>query len=107
MLVCSFSYELQTLFAESLKTVRRAPRLKCSSTKDFGSGFSDDRGGTFNLVGTFHTARTRHDSDSVSTYLDASKPNDSALRLEMPACQFVRRDNPMAFLDALHHLEVS
>ena len=65
-----------------------------------------DLGHFFDLLAAFDAARTRHGDHVRAADFDLADFYDGALRLEMAARQLIGRDDAMAFLDALHRLEI-
>ena len=57
------------------------------------------------LVAVLDAARTRHYDHPVAANLDIADLDYGTAGLEVPACQLVWRDNPVAFLDAFHGFE--
>ncbi len=106
MAVGGLTHHPQAFFAQALETVGRRPRLKSAATDNFGPAARHYFRRLFNLVAILDAARTGHHDHLIAAYFDAVYFNDGPAGPEMTACQFVRRYDAVAFLDAIHHLKL-
>src|SRR5580704_15950244 len=106
MPVRRLSQHAQAFFAQPLETVWRRTRLKSPAADYLRAPARNDFRGLFNLIAIFHAARASHHYNLVTADFDAVQLHNGAARPEMPARQFVRRHDAVAFLDAVHHLEL-
>src|SRR5437870_3718012 len=63
-------------------------------------------GGLLDLVAALDAARTGHHHHLIAANGDITHSNYSATGAEMPAREFVRRDDAVALLHAFHDLEL-
>ena len=99
------THDLEALLAHALKAVRGAARFESAAANDLRTLRGDDGGGRFNLFLALDAARASHGDNSGPAEFDRAEFDDGAGRLEMPAGEFISRDDAMAFLDAFEDFE--
>jgi hypothetical protein len=100
----------------SSSMVAEMPRFRSTGLFTFPTSFSKSKfcmlraptcSGTLDLLFALDAARPGHDGHPLSADIDLAGPHDCALRAKGPARKLVRGHDAVAFLDALHHFELS
>src|SRR5882724_3459438 len=103
-----FAHQFQTWFAHSLKRVRRSTRLERSPAQNFCAGFRHVLCDGVNLFARFHRTRSGSDHNfGPADFYAASKIDNRAFRLELPAGKFERLRDAHDFAHAFQQFKIA
>ncbi len=107
-LVSGFAQKFKRFESQSLKRIRRATRLECSSPQRPRSSLRHQFCNREELFPRLHRARPRHDQNFFAAHLHAvRKLNHRSLRTKAAPRQLVRRANAMHFHHPAQHFQVA
>src|SRR5262249_16947083 len=101
-----FGKNLQPLFTQALKRIRRSARLERAASKQFYSARSDDLRDRHRLVVGFNSARSGDDSRLRSADIYITDAHEGVFVLQIAAHQFIRLRDAYRLRDTGKHLKV-